>query len=104
MSQNMNIVLNQKRVPEEEKVESKNLSSHNEELQNLENNALIMATNEEKKDVAKEKQYMSKNCFFFHEPIIFCQVRIEKLSPRSVGRFLNLLLPSFVLSFGKNET
>ena len=69
----MNIVLNQKRVPEEEKVESKNLSSHNEELQNLENNALIMVTNEEKKNVAKEKHYISKIVFFFHESIIFCQ-------------------------------
>ena len=63
MSQNMNIVLDQKQVPEEEKVESKNLSSH-EELQDLENNVLIISTNEEKKDVAKEKHYMSKILFF----------------------------------------
>ena len=74
MSQNMNIVLNQKRVPEEEKTESKNLSSQNEELQDLENNVLIISTNEEKKDVAKEKHHMSKFLFcFFHEPIILCQ-------------------------------
>ena len=59
----MNIVLDQKQVPEEEKVESKNLSSH-EELQDLENNVLIISTNEENKDVAKEKHYMSKILFF----------------------------------------
>ena len=59
----MNIVLDQKQVPEEEKVESKNLPSH-EELQDLENNVLIISTNEEKKDVAKEKHYMSKILFF----------------------------------------
>ena len=69
----MNIVLNQKQVPEEEKVESKNLKSHEEEVQDLENTVLSMSTNEEKKNVAKEKHYISKIVFFFHESIIFCQ-------------------------------
>ena len=69
----MNIVLDQKQVSEGKKVESKNLKSHEEEVQDLENTVLSMSTNEEKKNVAKEKHYISKIVFFFHESIIFCQ-------------------------------